>query len=170
MELLGGEHLETMYYNHEDAARSKKKHLEEIAKLLPWIATIDAFQHWIYTNLNHTHEQREEFWLKLRARFGGTESWDGYEDMQRSFWQRQGHLFSAPFYYIEYGVAQLGALGIWTRYKRDHQGGIQAYKRALALGGSKPLPQLFAAADLPFNFGSDIVRKYAHELSAELSL
>jgi len=170
MELLGGEHLDETFYNHEDAARSKQRHLEEIVRLLPWIATIDAFQHWIYTNPNHTHEQREEFWLKLRARFGGIESWDGYEDMQCSFWQHQGHLFSAPFYYIEYGIAQLGALGIWTHYKRDHQGGVQAYKRALALGGSKPLPQLFAAADLPFNFGSDIVRKYAHELRAELNL
>lgn len=169
MELLGGEHLDGTFYNHEDAARSRQKHLEEIAKILPWIATIDAFQHWIYTNPSHTHEQREEFWLKLRARFGGIESWEGCEDIQRSFWQRQGHLFSAPFYYIEYGIAQLGALGIWTHYKKDRQGGVQAYKRALALGGSKPLPQLFATADLPFNFGSDIVQAYAHELRAELS-
>jgi oligoendopeptidase F len=169
MELLGGEQLDGTFYNHEDAVRSRQKHLEEIARLLPWIATIDAFQHWIYTNPNHTHEQREEFWLKLRERFAGLESWENYDDVQRSFWQRQGHLFTAPFYYIEYGIAQLGALGIWTHYLKDPQDAVQAYKRALALGGSKPLPQLFKAADLPFNFGSDIVQTYAHQLRSGLS-
>ena len=168
MELLGGENLEGTFYNHEDASRSNHKHLEGIIKLLPWVATIDAFQHWIYTNPTHTHEQREEFWFKLHSRFGGNEGWEGFEDVQRSFWQRQGHLFTAPFYYIEYGIAQLGALGIWTRYLKDPKNAVGAYKHALSLGGSKPLPQLFESADLPFNFGSDIVQVYARELGSKL--
>jgi oligoendopeptidase F len=168
MELLGGEHVEGTFYTPDDAARSKHEHLESIARLLPWIATIDAFQHWVYTNPDRTYEERDEFWARLRARFGGGESWDGYEKTQRSYWQRQGHLFTAPFYYIEYGIAQLGALGIWTQYRKDPKASIAAYKRALALGGSRTLPELFEAAGLPFDFGPNIVQSYARELSNEL--
>ena len=168
MELLAGEHLEGAFYNDEDAARSKREHLNSIVRLLPWIATIDSFQHWIYTNPKHTYEERETFWLKLRQRFGGNEKWDGYENTQRTYWQRQGHLFTAPFYYIEYGIAQLGALGIWTQYRKNQHDGAEAYKRALALGGSQPLPALFKAANLPFDFGSGIVQAYARELRREL--
>lgn len=169
MELLGGEHIEDTFYNHQDAVRSKKEHLESIVRILAWVATIDAFQHWVYTHPDHTIKEREEFWLKLRDRFGGSENWDGLENTKRTFWQRQGHLFTAPFYYIEYGIAQLGALGIWTKYLKDQDEGIEAYKRALALGGSKPLPELFKAANLPFDFGPNIVQKYAQELRKELS-
>ena len=168
MELLGGEHIEGTFYEHDDAIRSKHEHLESIIRLLAWIATIDAFQHWIYTHPEHTAEEREEFWLKLRARFGGRVSWEGYDEIQRSYWQRQGHLFTAPFYYIEYGIAQLGALGIWTQYRRDPKAGVEAYSRALALGGSKPLPKLFESAGLPFDFGPQIVQSYARELAGEL--
>jgi len=168
MELLGGEHIEGTFYDHNDAARSRHEHLESIVRLLPWIATIDAFQHWVYTNPDHTPREREEFWLRLRVRFGGGESWERYEEIQRSYWQRQGHLFTSPFYYIEYGIAQLGALGIWVQYHKDPKAGVAAYKRALALGGSKTLPELFAAAGLPFDFGPKIVQSCARELGAEL--
>jgi oligoendopeptidase F len=168
MELLGGEHIEGTFYDHEDAIRSKHEHLESIVRLLAWIATIDAFQHWIYTNPDHTTEERERSWMSLRTRFGGAESWDDYDRIQRSYWQRQGHLFTAPFYYIEYGIAQLGALGIWTQYRKNPASGIAAYKRALAFGGSKTLPELFAEAGLPFDFGPQIVQSYARELAAEL--
>lgn len=168
MELLGGEHIEGAFYNHDDAVRSRTEHLESIVRLLAWIATIDAFQHWVYTHPEHTREEREEQWLKLRKRFGGRESWDGYEDVQRTYWQRQGHLFTAPFYYIEYGIAQLGALSIWARYRKDPEGSIEAYKRALALGGSKALPELFKSAELPFDFGPKTVQACASEMRAEL--
>jgi len=168
MELLGGEHIEGTFYNHEDAVRSRHEHLESIVRLLAWIATIDAFQHWVYTHPGHTHAEREEYWLKLRQRFGGAESWEGYENVQRTYWQRQGHLFTSPFYYIEYGIAQLGALGIWTHYRKNPEDAVEAYKRALALGGSKPLPELFKSADLPFDFGPEIIRTYIHELGKEL--
>jgi oligoendopeptidase F len=168
MELLCGEHIEGTFYDHEDAIRSKHEHLESIVRLLAWIATIDAFQHWIYTNPGHSTEERERFWMSLRTRFGGAESWDDYDRIQRSYWQRQGHLFAAPFYYIEYGIAQLGALGIWTRYRKDPKSTIAAYKRSLALGGSKTLPVLFEEAGLRFDFGPQIVQSYARELAAEL--
>ncbi len=169
MDLLGTEHLEGTFYNREDALRSKREHLLSVVRLLAWVATIDAFQHWVYTNHEHSKQEREEGWLRIHARFGGIESWDGYEQARRSFWQRQLHLFTSPFYYIEYGIAQLGALGIWTRYRRDARGAVEAYKRALALGGSKPLPDLFRAADLPFDFGPNTIEPYARELRSELS-
>src|SRR5207249_212942 len=95
---------------------------------------------------------------------GGRESWDGHEEFLRSQWQRQLHLFEVPFYYIEYGIAFMGALGLWTRYRKDPRAAISAYQRALALGGSKPLPELFKAADLPFDFGPTTVEPYAKEL------
>jgi len=164
MEIIGGEHLEGTFYSKEDAVRSKREHLASIAKLLAWIATIDAFQHWIYTHVGHTREDRQNQWVKIRKRFGGAESWDGYEQSLRSQWQRQLHLFEVPFYYIEYGVAFMGALGLWTRYRKDPKGAIAAYQRALALGGSKPLPELFKAAELPFDFGPRTIEPYAREL------
>jgi oligoendopeptidase F len=168
MELLAGEHIEGTFYNHNDALRSKHEHLESIIRLLPWIATIDAFQHWIYTNPGHSVEEREKYWLGLRARFGGGEKWGNHMAIQRSYWQRQGHLFTSPFYYIEYGIAQLGALGIWSQYRKDLKAGIEAYKRGLSLGGSRTLPELFEAAGLPFDFGPQIVQSYARELGTEL--
>ena len=164
MEIIGGEHLEGTFYNREDAVRSKREHLASIVKLLAWIATIDSFQHWIYTNTGHTREERESQWVKLRKRFGGAESWNGLEKFLRSQWQRQLHLFEVPFYYIEYGIAFMGALGLWTRYRKDPKAAISAYQRALALGGSKPLPELFKAADLPFDFGPRTIEPYAKEL------
>ncbi len=168
MGLVGGSYLEGTFYNHDDAVRSEQLELETVVGLLAWVATIDGFQHWIYTNPNHSREEREEYWLKLHERFGGSESWEGYEDALRSVWQRQMHLYLSPFYYIDYAIAMLGALGLWTRFQRDREGAISAYKRALALGGSRPLPELFKAADLPFDFGPDTLAPYARELRRRL--
>ncbi len=167
MELLGGEHLE-VFYRKEEALRSKREHLERIVRLLPWIATIDAFQHWIYTHPGHSRKERKEKWLELRRRFGGIEDWQGYEEALENQWQRQIHLFEYPFYYIEYGIAQLGALGIWRSAKTDRAGAVRAYREALALGGSRPLPKLFEAAGLKFDFSSGTVAGAARALRAEL--
>ncbi len=167
MDLLGGEHL-SVFYAPEEAARSKREHLEGVVNLLPWIATIDAFQHWIYTHPGHSRKDREECWLELRRRFGGIESWEGLEPALRAAWQRQLHLYEVPFYYIEYGIAQLGALGVWHHYKKDPRGAVEAYKRALAVGGSRPLPELFKAAGLRFDFGPDSIAHVVESLRAEL--
>jgi len=168
MELLGGEHLD-VFYNAEDAARSKREHLEGIVRLLPWVATIDSFQHWIYTHPGHSHAARKEEWLKLHRRFGGAESWAGYEDVLENRWQRQLHLFEVPFYYIEYGIAQLGALGVWRNAMEDSKKAIVAYRRALELGGSRPLPELFTAAGLQFDFSGATVARAVEALRAGLS-
>ncbi len=168
MELMAGEHLEGTFYDREGAKRSMREHLVDTVKLLAWVATIDAFQHWVYTHPGHSHEERREFWVKLKERFGGRESYEGYEDIWRSRWQRQLHLYLVPFYYIEYGIAMLGALGIWTRYRKDRKGAIESYRRSLWLGGSRPLPELFKTAGVPFDFGPGTVEPYARELGSIL--
>ncbi len=168
MELMAGEHLEGTFYDRERAKRSMREHLVDSVKLLAWVATIDAFQHWVYTNPGHSSEERREFWVKLKQRFGGLESYEGYEDMWESRWQRQLHLYLVPFYYIEYGIAMLGALGLWTRYRRDRKGAIDSYRRSLTLGGSRPLPELFKTAGVPFDFGPGTVEPYARELGSIL--
>lgn len=140
------------FYSTADAARAKRNHLEGIATILPWIATIDQFQHWLYTHENHTRDQRAAAWIGLTDRFSSQVDWTGLEQFRTTMWHRQGHLFSVPFYYIEYGIAQLGALQLYARYTTDPKGAIASYKSALALGGSRPLPELFKAAELSFDF------------------
>jgi oligoendopeptidase F len=164
MELMAGEHLEETFYDKESAARSEYDHFLMVAWLLAWIATIDAFQHWVYTHPGHTREERNDAWVRTHVRFSGGESWEGFEEGRRTHWHRQLHLFEMPFYYVEYGIAQLGALGIWVRYRSDPKDAVAAYRRALALGGSRPLPELFEAAGLPWDFGPGIVQTYAREL------
>ena len=98
------------FYTREDAARSYRQLLEGIVQILPWIATVDAFQHWIYSHPDHTQAERRQSWTALLDRFGGKVDWSGYEEGRAHYWHRQLHIFLYPFYYIEYGIAQLGAL------------------------------------------------------------
>lgn len=157
MELTAHDFM-TEFYSPADAQRAVREHLEGIVSTLPWIATIDAFQHWLYTNPEHTRDERSEVWLELSARFGPAVDYAGLEEYRPHGWQRQLHLFEVPFYYIEYGIAQLGSLQLWLQYKDDPKVAINNYRRALALGGSKPLPELFKAAGLRFDFGPETVK------------
>lgn len=168
MELISGTYYEGIFYNAEEARRSNYEEYFQMVWLFCWVATIDSFQHWVYTHLDHSREEREQEWVKLFHRFLGLESWGGYEESERNRWQRQLHLYEYPFYYIEYAIAALGALGIWTRYRREPKEAIAAYKRALSLGGSKPLPEIFATADLPWGFGAANLKGYAEELKSAI--
>ena len=167
MELLTHPYWE-VFYAPEDAARARRQHLEGIVTLLCWIATVDAFQHWLYTHPEHTQKERVKVWTELRRRFGGIVDWEGYEDALGWEWHRQLHIFLHPFYYIEYGIAQLGALGLWGEAQRDRAGALEAYKRALSLGGSRPLPELFRAAGLEFGLGEEVVSQAAEVLRDRL--
>ncbi|MHC4414140.1 MAG: M3 family oligoendopeptidase [Planctomycetota bacterium] len=167
MELFSFPYLDE-FYDDDEAARAKRKRLEDLATLLPWIATIDAFQHWIYLHPDHTRAERAARWIELDSRFGPAVSWDGLEKHREIGWQRQGHLFSVPFYYIEYGIAQLGALQLWLHFKEDRAEAIERYRRALALGGSRPLPELFAAAGLTFDFGLQTMQRLMNAVQEEL--
>ena len=157
MELLGGEHLD-VFYTPADAQRARLTHLEQIVTILAWIATVDAFQHWLYTHPTHTCSERSVAWVKLMERFGGDVDWTGYEAACANLWHRQLHIFLHPLYYIEYGIAQLGALQVWANARRDGPGALAAYRRALALGGSRPLPELFETAGCRFDFSAATLR------------
>jgi oligoendopeptidase F len=160
---------ESYYPSEEDFLRAKRKQIESSVGLLPWIATIDAFQHWVYSNPAHTRDQRKQAWLDLDKRFGHDVDWSGLAAPREVFWQRQLHLFGAPFYYIEYGIAQLGALQLWLiSLEQGEKTAIDNYTRALSLGGSKPLPELFKAAGLKFDFGPEIVQRLVDRVEAEL--
>jgi len=178
MELLTLPHLkrpastpnaEAFYTDDESWARHVRSQLERSVTILPWIATVDAFQHWVYANPGHTHEQRRVAWLALDDRFGNAISWQGLERCRASLWHRQLHIFTHPFYYVEYGIAQLGALGLWLHaLEQGEKSAVEAYMRALSLGGSKPLPDLFAAAGLNFDFGPDSVKRLTDRVAKEM--
>jgi oligoendopeptidase F len=167
MEMLAYPHFD-VFFEGEDLDRAKRNQIESVITLLPWVATIDAFQHWIYTNPEHTRNERRDCWLSLNRRFGGHEDYTGYESALERQWHRQLHLFEVPFYYIEYAIAQLGALGVWQNAEKDRDQALAAYRRALAIGGSKPLPQLFEAAGLKFDFSINTIKPLLDALGEEL--
>ena len=167
MELLAHSELER-FYAPADANRARTTHLEGIINILPWIATVDAFQHWIYTHPGHTRADRAAAWTQLMQRFGGDVDWTGYEEARENLWHRQLHIFIHAFYYIEYGIAQLGALQIWANSKANKADALAAYKRGLALGGSRPLPELFAAAGCKFDFSRGTIAPLMELVDTEL--
>ncbi|HVV00989.1 MAG TPA: M3 family metallopeptidase, partial [Verrucomicrobiae bacterium] len=167
MELLGNKFIEE-FYPPEDASRARRDHLEKVLTIFPWIATVDAFQHWIYTHPDHSRAERAAAWTSLMQRFGGDVDWSGFERERAHLWHRQLHIFLHPFYYIEYGIAQLGALQVWANSKKDPSGALSAYKRALALGGSRPLPELFSAAGCRFEFSEKTIEPLVHLVQREL--
>ncbi|HTB83894.1 MAG TPA: M3 family oligoendopeptidase [Candidatus Sulfotelmatobacter sp.] len=156
MELLGNEFLEEFYTTNE-ANRARKTHLEGIIGFFPWMAVVDGFQHWLYTHPGHTRAERKAAYLKLMDRFGGEVDYSSFEEARAHSWHRQLHIFLYPFYYVEYGIAQLGALQVWANSKANHAQALGDYKMSLTLGGSRPLPELFAAAGCPFDFSAKTI-------------
>jgi oligoendopeptidase F len=172
MESLGAEHYDVVYDDQADAARAKRTYFEGVIRILPWIATIDLFQHWLYTHPGHSRDERAAEWLRLRARFGPNPEhldWSGFEDWRRIEWQRQLHLFHAPFYYVEYGIAQLGALQLWMKARENPRQALANYRAALALGGTRPLPDLFAAAGIRFDFSERTLAPLVNAVRDELA-
>lgn len=167
MELLGLEHLAAIY-GPDDARRARRKHLEGILRTLCWIASIDAFQHWVYGSPQHSREERRIAWLDIRRRFGGDVAWDGLENALAMQWIAQTHLFNHPFYYVEYGIAQVSALQVWSRYRRDRHAAVDAYREALALGGTRPLPELFAAAGVGFDLSPAMLRGLVADIETQI--
>jgi len=168
MELLGNEFIET-FYPAADAKRARREHLEGVVEVFPWIATVDAFQHWIYSHPGHTRAQRRGAWLELMNRFGGDVDWTGFDEARANLWHRQLHIFLHPFYYVEYGIAQLGALQVWANSKADKAKALSDYQSALALGGSRPLPELFSAAGCRFDFSQETVKPLVKLVETELA-
>jgi oligoendopeptidase F len=168
MELMTFEGLNA-FYNESDKQRAIQVHLEGIITMLPWIALIDKFQHWIYTNPGHSNEERENKWLEFHKELSSGETdWSDYEDFRKTMWHKQLHLFEVPFYYIEYGIAQLGAIAVWRNFKQDKGKAIQDYKNALALGYTRTIPEMYKTAGVEFNFSREYVRELVNFLKSEL--
>lgn len=170
MELISYDGQDEFYRTPEEFTRAKEEHLEGIIKILPWIATIDKFQHWIYTHPTHTADERKAYWIELSKEFGtGMVDWSGYEHIQAYTWQKQLHLFEVPFYYIEYGMAQLGALGVWRNFLTDKKKAVTQYKEALSLGYTKPIGDIYNAAGVEFNFSASYIKSLMEFVKAELN-
>jgi len=160
MELISMDHWDLFFADEEDLIRAKKEQLEDVLKTLPWVAVVDQFQHWIYTNPGHSTEQREEAWNQIFDQFGHQfADWDGLEEAKANLWQKQLHIFEVPFYYIEYGMAQLGAIAVWKNYKENPEQGLRQYMEALKLGYTKTIPEIYQTAGISFNFSQDYVRE-----------
>ena len=169
MELLAGDMYDE-FYSVDDAQRAKRKTIERAVRLLPWVAIIDGFQHWLYTHPKHTRAERTTAWLALLDRFASkVVDWSGLEEARAAMWQRQSHLYGAPFYYIEYGIAELGSLQMWLQYKKDPQRALANYRKGLGLGGTRPLPELFEAAGVKFDFSAVTIAPLVEAVREELA-
>lgn len=169
MEMMASEKL-VSFYSIEDAARARESHLESVIMLLPWIMRVDAFQHWLYRNPDHSRAERAAQWRSLEDRFGDELDWPELGEWRDCSWINKLHFFCVPLYYIEYGIAQLGALQLWVRYLEDPENAVRAYRRGLSLGNSRPLPELFESAGLSFSFGETMLQPLAAELARSLDI
>ena len=169
MELFSMDKWNVFFDSPEELKRAKEQQLERVITIFPWIATIDKFQHWIYENPNHTEEERSAQWMIIAEEFSSPLiDFSGLEEYRRYGWQRQLHLYEVPFYYIEYGIAQLGAIGLWQQYKQDPEKAMNNYITALQLGGTKTLPELFKAAGLQFDLSPEHIKQLMKFVKSEL--
>jgi len=169
MELFTMNHWQSFFDNAADLQRAKEHQLERTITIFPWIAIIDKFQHWIYEHPAHTIQERTDAWVSIAKEFSTNSiDYSGLDHFRAIGWQRQLHLFEVPFYYIEYGIAQLGAIGMWMQYQKNPTQALENYMNALSLGGTKTLPELYTTAGLSFNFSPDYVKTLMDFTNEEL--
>ncbi|MGV3685215.1 MAG: M3 family oligoendopeptidase [Daejeonella sp.] len=170
MELISMDQWDVYFDKAEDLKRARKDQLKDVLKTLPWVAVVDQFQHWIYTNPDHTSEERSEAWKKIFEPFGNNFSdWSGHPEALENLWQKQLHIFEVPFYYIEYGIAQLGAIAVWKNYKANPETGLKNYLDALKLGYTKTIKEIYETAGIEFNFSARYVKELAEFVKKELA-
>jgi len=169
MELFTMDHWQIFFGNEDDLKRARIHQLERVITIFPWIAVIDKFQHWVYENPVHTAEERISKWVEIQNEFTSSViDFTGLDHYRKYSWQRQLHLFEVPFYYIEYGIAQIGAIGLWKQYKENPAIALANYMNALHFGGTKTLPALFEAAGLKFDFSPGHIKKLMSFVDDEL--
>ncbi|HEY8398740.1 MAG TPA: M3 family oligoendopeptidase, partial [Flavihumibacter sp.] len=170
MELFSMDFWHSFFSDENELNRAKEHQLERVITIFPWIAIIDKFQHWVYENPNHSLEERAAKWVEINDEFStGVLDLSGLEEFRKYGWQRQLHLFEVPFYYIEYGIAQLGAIGMWMQYKQDKEKALDNYSKALALGGTRTLPELYEAAGIPFDLGPNRVKTLMDFVASQMA-
>jgi len=167
MELLTIDQWHLFFEDKDDLKRARRQHFVQILEVLAWVAAIDQFQHWVYEHPNHTVSQRTMAWREIFDRFtDSVTDWTGQQAWRACMWQKQLHLFELPFYYIEYGIAQLGAVAVWKRYQEDPAQGLQGYMDALRLGYTRPIPQVYQTAGIAFDFSRTYIKtlvQFIHE-------
>jgi oligoendopeptidase F len=169
MELISMDNWDVYFDNEEELKRAKRDQLIDVLKTLPWVAVVDQFQHWLYTNPDHTDAQRTDAWKQIFERFGaGFIDWSEYPEAEANLWQKQLHIFEVPFYYIEYGMAQLGAIAVWKNYKENPEKGLQQYLDALKLGYTKTIKEIYETAGIKFDFSAAYVKDLAEFVKSEL--
>ncbi|MBS7563578.1 M3 family oligoendopeptidase [Mucilaginibacter sp. Bleaf8] len=169
MELISMDNWDVYFTDPEELKRAKRDQLIDVLKTLPWVAVVDQFQHWLYTNPDHTDAQRTDAWKQIYERFGaGFIDWNGLEEAEVNLWQKQLHIFEVPFYYIEYGMAQLGAIAVWKNYKENPEKGIQQYLDALKLGYTKTIKEIYETAGIQFDFSASYVKELAEFVKSEM--
>jgi oligoendopeptidase F len=169
MELLTMDHWDVFFENEDDLQRAKINQLETVLKVLPWVATIDKFQHWLYTNPNHSRKERKEAWMQTMDAFSSNEiDKTGLEHYSEYIWHKQLHIFEVPFYYIEYGMAQLGAIAIWKNYRENPEKTVKDYVNALQLGYTKPIGEIYETAGIAFNFSGEYIQELGAFVKKEL--
>ena len=169
MELMSMDNWNVYFDNEEDLKRAKRDQLFDVLKTLPWVAVVDQFQHWIYTNPDHNNEQRTEAWLQVFESFGASfAEWNTHKEAEANLWQKQLHIFEVPFYYIEYGMAQLGAIAVWKNYKENPEKGLQQYLDALKLGYTKTIKEIYETAGIKFDFSAGYVKELAEFVKSEM--
>ena len=169
MELFSMDYWDVYFDSKDELKRAKEHQLERVITIFPWIATIDKFQHWVYENPNHTLDERAVRWTEILDEFSSKViDFSGLENYRGNSWQRQLHLFEVPFYYIEYGIAQLGAIGLWKQFKLNKEAALDNYSKALSLGGTATLPRLYEAAGLKFNFNGDNINQLMQFVDKEM--
>lgn len=169
MELISMDHWNVFFEDESELNRAKREHLEDLIETLPWVATIDKFQHWIYENPEHTPDERRCEWNRTFSRFADTiTDWTGLEEAKDFLWQKQLHLYEVPFYYIEYGMAQLGAIAVWRNFRSDARKSLEGYQNALKLGYLRTIPEIYAAANIRFDFSRPYIRELMGFVRTEL--
>jgi oligoendopeptidase F len=170
MELFTLEHWNVFFENADECKRAQLEELERVIDVLPWIATIDKFQHWLYTHPGHTIAERETEWLAILKEFSTDNvNWNDFPEYRKNFWQKQLHLFEVPFYYIEYGIAQLGAIAMWRQYKQNKEQALDNYMTALCLGYTKTLKELYATAGIKFDFSPAYIKELSSFVHDEMN-
>jgi oligoendopeptidase F len=152
-----------------ETQRANRRYFERIVQFFPYMARVDAFQHFVYTHPEAGLEGWKDHWQALTRRFSPEVDWSGLEAYDRQSWQRKLHIYEVPFYYVEYGIAQLGALQVWLNSRRDYAQAAADYQNGLALGGSRPLPELFEAAGCKFDFTEPTLRPLIQAVMAEVT-
>jgi oligoendopeptidase F len=169
MELISMDHWDIFFTNEAELKRAKREHLEDIIETLPWVATIDKFQHWLYQHPAHSIDERKAEWNRTVNAFSDTVTdWSGLEAAKDYLWQKQLHLYEVPFYYIEYGMAQLGAIAVWRNFRKDPRKGLQGYQNALKLGNLQTIPEIYKAADIKFDFSQAYIKELMEFVREEL--